>query len=100
MTVQRVTTTEGDAVGTRRAVKQLSENDQDLETRLAAAEASITALQAVVDFITTGTGDPSAGAGTEADQGSLFLQTDGAADSTLWVKEGAGDTDWNPCDTL
>jgi hypothetical protein len=44
--------------------------------------------------ITTGTGDPSAGLGVPASQGSLFLRTDGGANTTLYVKEGAADTAW------
>lgn len=38
--------------------------------------------------------DPSAGAGVVAPQGSVYLRTNGGAVTTLYVKTGAGDTDW------
>ena len=44
--------------------------------------------------ILSGTGDPSAGSGTAAPQGSMFLRTDGGASTTLYVKTGGGNTDW------
>lgn len=44
--------------------------------------------------ILSGTGDPSAGSGTAAPQGSMFLRTDGGASTTLYVKTGGGNTEW------
>lgn len=44
--------------------------------------------------ILSGTGDPGAGSGTVAPQGSIFLRTDGSTSTTLYVKTGAGDTTW------
>lgn len=44
--------------------------------------------------ILSGTGDPGAGSGTVAPQGSMFLRTDGSTSTTLYVKTGAGDTAW------
>lgn len=41
-----------------------------------------------------GAGDPSAGSGTFAPQGSMFLRTDGGVSTTLYVKTGSGNTDW------
>ncbi len=44
--------------------------------------------------ILSGAVDPSAGAGVAAPQGSLYLRTNGGAGTTLYVKEGAADTNW------
>ena len=41
-----------------------------------------------------GAGDPSAGSGTSAPQGSMFLRTDGGTSTTLYVKTGSGNTNW------
>lgn len=42
-------------------------------------------------LLMAGAVDPSAGAGVEADEGSLYLRTDTPA---LYLKDGAADTDW------
>ena len=45
--------------------------------------------------ILAGAGDPRAGSGTAAPQGSIFLRTDGTgAPHVLYVKYGSGNTDW------
>ena len=45
--------------------------------------------------ILSGTGDPGAGSGTAAPQGSIFLRTDGTgAAQVIYVKHGSGDTNW------
>jgi hypothetical protein len=45
-------------------------------------------------LVLSGAVDPSAGAGVAAPQGSLYLRTNGGAGTTLYVKEGAADTNW------
>jgi hypothetical protein len=47
--------------------------------------------------ILSGSGDPAAGGGTPASQGSLYLRRGASAVSAaLYVKHGALDTDWSP----
>lgn len=41
-----------------------------------------------------GIGDPSAGSGTVATRGSVFLRTDGSTSTTLYIKTGDADTAW------
>jgi hypothetical protein len=41
-----------------------------------------------------GTADPTAGGGIVANQGSVYLRTNGGASTTLYVKTGSGDTAW------
>jgi hypothetical protein len=49
--------------------------------------------------ITQGTGDPGAGAGTAANNGSLFVRTDGGQGATLYAKYGGANTSWAPQNT-
>lgn len=59
------------------------------------ADGTITAsmLDASIQGITSGTADPSAGAGIAATPGALYLRNN-AGSGEVWLKTAAGDTAW------
>ena len=66
----------------------------DKAVALGAIGASFSSVAVGGVQILGGAGDPSAGSGTFAPQGSMFLRTDGGVSTTLYVKTGSGNTDW------
>lgn len=77
--------------------EELQANFDALSTLSPAAgitDVDVTALRRLSALIKSGTGSPENA--VDAPVGTLYLQTDGGAGTTLWVKEsGTGDTGWD-----